>query len=894
MVTRVATAEPEGKAPELGEIQPAHPTFTSCCAHTAPISQRALLRQSPAAGAVCVNRACTDLCGGRWVTGVPTATFSAMITAGGFLGAFALYLSSMCPTISLGDSAELLLVGLDLDVAHAPGYPPFAMLLRLFAALPVGGPGFRAGLFAACAGAGAVAVLYNIARFFRAPVPAALFGAALFAVSPWLMLQSGSLEKYGFAVCLSALCLRIMLDPGAPWLLGTLVFGLALSHHPIAVFLLPVFGLFLWRHARDGRSARALVLGAVVFLLPMSQRVLYPPVRAEALRTAGESGSQPINWGEPCRVRTLWKYLRLSYYAHRFDTGSGSLAKPTLGEHVASYPAHLGWPGLAFAAAGAWFLGRRRRPEALALAGVWLVSFPFNLRFISPPSVVADYHQVELLILALCSALGAGWIMEIIKGRGRTVLVAILGAWIVLTGLSHRASCDLSRLFMLHDFTAAQFVMAPRGAMLASTWDLEFCTMKYFKEVLGRRDDLVLVQIPFMTSADTTYGRLRRQPWAEGVFTGGGSVLAEREGTALDRRLILAACRHYCLAGGGFSAALLPQEIFEPYGIMFLAGMSRCSGAGNAEAAVRVMRGASERALYFKASGLKVNWLRRSHWAAVYLRLAGMRNVGLTRRIALAHKAVALDPESPNAWLVLGACLWNSDRTGAAEDCFRRAISTDPGCLPARWNLVEHCLEKGRPDGAVEALRDALGYPGLRFSRDSGEVMARLDRGDLTGAVGLARMAFAGAALDQAEKSPFDSAWADRRPFLYTFAANLAPEWDRAQAECVRHLQARACLDQAMPYLDRLRLLGTKEVRLFVKQGVGYLVEGKADRALPVLLHATRMDPANSLAWLGLGQANLMLGRRGEARREFKTFLTITNDTVLAEKVGKLVADLGK
>ncbi|MGO8879984.1 MAG: integrase core domain-containing protein, partial [Desulfomonilaceae bacterium] len=36
----------------------------------------AFLRHSPKVGAVCGNSARTDLCGGRWVTGVPTATES--------------------------------------------------------------------------------------------------------------------------------------------------------------------------------------------------------------------------------------------------------------------------------------------------------------------------------------------------------------------------------------------------------------------------------------------------------------------------------------------------------------------------------------------------------------------------------------------------------------------------------------------------------------------------------------------------------------------------------------------------------------------------------------------------------------------------------------------------
>ncbi|MGO9736485.1 MAG: hypothetical protein ACLPVO_03515, partial [Desulfomonilaceae bacterium] len=46
------------------------------CPHFALASLCAFLRHSPKVGAVCGNSARTDLCGGRWVTGVPTATHS--------------------------------------------------------------------------------------------------------------------------------------------------------------------------------------------------------------------------------------------------------------------------------------------------------------------------------------------------------------------------------------------------------------------------------------------------------------------------------------------------------------------------------------------------------------------------------------------------------------------------------------------------------------------------------------------------------------------------------------------------------------------------------------------------------------------------------------------------
>src|SRR5258707_9706253 len=46
----------------------------SKCQDPASASECALRRHSSKVGAVCSNPARTDLCGGRWATGVPTAT----------------------------------------------------------------------------------------------------------------------------------------------------------------------------------------------------------------------------------------------------------------------------------------------------------------------------------------------------------------------------------------------------------------------------------------------------------------------------------------------------------------------------------------------------------------------------------------------------------------------------------------------------------------------------------------------------------------------------------------------------------------------------------------------------------------------------------------------------
>src|SRR5258708_2390423 len=73
MVPRASAAEP-ARQDDLGTVLAVGRSMDSECEDPASASECALRRHSSEVGAVCSNPARTDLCGGRWETGVPTAT----------------------------------------------------------------------------------------------------------------------------------------------------------------------------------------------------------------------------------------------------------------------------------------------------------------------------------------------------------------------------------------------------------------------------------------------------------------------------------------------------------------------------------------------------------------------------------------------------------------------------------------------------------------------------------------------------------------------------------------------------------------------------------------------------------------------------------------------------
>ncbi len=66
-----------------------------------------------------------------------------------FFISFVVYLKTLCPTVYVGDSGELIAAVYTLGIAHPPGYPLYCLLGKLFTFLPFGSIAFRVNLMSA-------------------------------------------------------------------------------------------------------------------------------------------------------------------------------------------------------------------------------------------------------------------------------------------------------------------------------------------------------------------------------------------------------------------------------------------------------------------------------------------------------------------------------------------------------------------------------------------------------------------------------------------------------------------------------------------------------------------------------------------------------------------------
>jgi hypothetical protein len=79
------------------------------------------------------------------------------------LVSFILYMRTLTPTVGAGDAGELITATYNMGACHAPGFPLFGILAKLFTFIPVNDIAYRVNMFAGVCAAGTIFFLYLFA-----------------------------------------------------------------------------------------------------------------------------------------------------------------------------------------------------------------------------------------------------------------------------------------------------------------------------------------------------------------------------------------------------------------------------------------------------------------------------------------------------------------------------------------------------------------------------------------------------------------------------------------------------------------------------------------------------------------------------------------------------------
>jgi hypothetical protein len=165
------------------------------------------------------------------------------------------YYATLYPTMSGGDSAELIAAAFEFGIAHPPGYPLFTMLGWVFAhATALGGTvAWRVNLMSSLCDAGASAFLCAaVEEWTGGSWPAGVVAGGLFAFSPSVWTYAVTAEVFSLNNLLLAAflrcCVRFQHSPAGPTVgtaatAGLLASLMACNQHTAVAYVVP---LILW------------------------------------------------------------------------------------------------------------------------------------------------------------------------------------------------------------------------------------------------------------------------------------------------------------------------------------------------------------------------------------------------------------------------------------------------------------------------------------------------------------------------------------------------------------------------------------------------------------------------------------------------------------------------
>ena len=255
--------------------------------------------------------------------------------AGVAAGAALVYATTFSPHVAAGDAPESVAGIRALGILHAPGYPAYVLVGRIFLALvPFGGAAARVNLFSLVCAALAVACVFVGARRLGAQPAAAAIGALALATGTSFWFYATFAKHYAFSALVLAGALVLVLGwdaRGSRWRVaaagGLLGLGAGASWQlaALAAPALACLVLFGARRPKVVDVAAPVAAG----LLVIAGLGVFLSARARA--------NPPINWGNPtsaARIGDLVTMKDFGFGPTTINRAPGAKGKRVGGQQV--------------------------------------------------------------------------------------------------------------------------------------------------------------------------------------------------------------------------------------------------------------------------------------------------------------------------------------------------------------------------------------------------------------------------------------------------------------------------------------------------------------------------------------------------------------------------------
>lgn len=595
-----------------------------------------------------------------------------------FLGFAVLGVISAAPGVTTGDSGELAAASAVLGVAHAPGYPLYALAARAFASLvPCGAWTHRLNVFSALLCAGALALLAAALRRWGFSRAARLGAVAVLGLTPAWREASAVTEVFALHALLACLLLWMAshercLDDGPAAALG-LVFGLSLANHQTILLALPALLLLA---ARRPRAVAFAALGACAGLTAYA----YLPLRAAA--------GPPLDWGHPVTPSAfLHVLLRRDYGSFALTTdGAAAFGLPQAARQAWRALAALGVGAGLLALVGAfWWPAATRLPRSVA--ALWLLVAGPGFLLLGRPGFDAQtagaLERFTLLPLIGAALLGAG---ALESARRLAPAAAVVAALAAASPVWARGD------YLAHDYGRALLNSLPAGAVFVMDGgDDTFYSLAALRWAHGLRPDLTFADRGGLVFPGLYGGGFRRLTRAD----------KEARRRAVEEPLAAAGRLWYST----MNPALLPGRALVAAGLVRRPAAEAFPEAVALDETLAVRQGAP-RAYRDRALAAFIPYSRgvaaldrgRPDVAAGWLELAADS----------APDALWVPPAVSHALGTAGFRAMEAKDLALAERAYRSWAALDVASAEAVANLGVALERAGRPDDAEAAYREAM------------------------------------------------------------------------------------------------------------------------------------------------------------------------------------------
>ena len=403
------------------------------------------------------------------------------------------YIRTLCPTVYVGDSGELIAACATLGIPHPPGFPLYVILGKMFISiLRFSNIAYRMNLFSALCAAIASGILGVLLRriFSVGAVISILFGLSFaFSSTHWSVATVAVTYPLSSLLCAAGIFALLLWSENREekYLCAFfLIVGLDAAVHTLSTVLFLAGLIFISLNLKWDAQELKKIFKPALFMLPGLCLYLLIPLRA-AMKPA-------LNWSDPSTLPRLVRFLtRGEYWEHAYVRDSTDFFE-VIAHYLKIIPSEFSFIGLILLLFGAFYLAKKNWKQLCLFLSLFVINI-FAMVLHGSRSDIFYWPRYMLTgFIGLSLIIGAGFVYlkDILKHK--VVYFAIAAILPLFLFLSNFYMCDKSRNFVAHDYNMAILDYLPDKTVLMAESDNVLFPLVYFHIAEKKRPDINLVQ----------------------------------------------------------------------------------------------------------------------------------------------------------------------------------------------------------------------------------------------------------------------------------------------------------------------------------------------------------------------------------------------------------------